>query len=403
MGAGDQGGFVLLTFDVSDDHDVIDGYRIYREIAVNWDVDGSGGLVEKDTTAFVPWGFVDAVPMDLMRVVVATLDTDAAAFEVAAERAATSNKQAFQPGTASGVDPYEAMARTMARSREAARAEGADGPLFAVLTPEALAFDAGGIVPALKSVEGLHHSERVRSNPIRAIDNIPPGAVPYLRALDTPGDAGGSITVLWGTSPDDRLLTSTVDRAVGGQVYTTPGVKGYNVYRKAGDAAFQVVGQAASRATSYEDELVFNGVRYTYQVRPYDEDNVGEPVAEKTALAIRNVVFDADGKAVRGLFGSDDEVGFDDFFILADQHGLTAADETFEPAFDLSGNDRIDLKDLFLFADFWAGRSPRPASRCRNRWPGRTPAPVSVSTPAPSCRGSGRSWRSPSAWRTSSS
>ena len=125
------------------------------------------------------------------------------------------------------------------------------------------------------------------------------------------------------------------------------------MYRKVGDGTFDVVGQAGSGESSFDDQVVFNGIRYTYQVRPYDEDNVGETLLEKTALAIRNRVFDGNGNLVLGLFGTDNQVGFDDFFILADQFGLTAEEESFEPAFDLSPNNKIDLNDFFTFADFF--------------------------------------------------
>ena len=315
----------------------------------------------KDTMAFVPWGFIDAVPdANPMRVVVATLDSDATPFAVAAEYVATANKQAFMAGMMTGANPYELMAHTMVRSKEvAAQAGNTDGPVFATLTPEALAFGAKGIVPLLKSVDNVYLSEKVFSDVISAIDNIPPGAVPYLRVLDTPSDAGGSITISWAKSPDDQMVMSSVGEAIGGQVYTTAGVKGYNIYRKladAADAAFEVVGQAAAGETSFDDQMVFNGIRYTYQVRPYDSDNVGDAIAEKTALAIRNRVLDVNGKVILGLFGTDNQVGFDDFFILADQYGLTAEDEAFEPAYDLSPNNKIDLNDFFTFADFF-GRS----------------------------------------------
>ena len=355
LGEGDQGGFVLLTFDPSDNHDIIAGYRIYRQIAVGHDLGDDGGIVEKDTTAFVPWGFIDAIPdPGLMRVVVATLDSDATPFAIAAEYVAATNKQAFTPGMVMGANPYELMAQTMVNSKEAAAPQVfSDGTLLATLTPEALAFGAKGIVPLLKSVSNVYLSEMVFSVVARAVDNIPPGAIPYLRALDTPADAGGSITVSWAKSPDDRIVTSSVGEAVGGQVYTTAGVKGYNVYRKVGDAAFDLVGQAGSGENSFDDQMVFNGIRYTYQVRPYDEDNVGETILEKTALAIRNRVFDGNGNLVLGLFGTDNQVGFDDFFILADQFGLTAEEESFEPAFDLSPNNKIDLNDFFTFADFF--------------------------------------------------
>ena len=355
LGNGDQGGFVLLTFDPSDNHDIIDGYRIYREISVTHVLGEDGSIVqEEDAMRFIPWAFVDAVPdPGLMRVVVATLDSDATAFEVAAEYVVPASKQAFMPGM-SLSNPYEVMAQTMAMSKESAvQPKVSDGPLFAALTPEAIAFSTKGIAPLMKAVDNAYLSERVRSEAVRAIDNIPPGAIPYMRVLDTPGDAGGSITVSWAKSPDDHMVTTSVGQAVGGQIYTTAGVKGYKVFRKIGDAAYEVVGEAPGGSTSFDDQMVFNGIRYTYQVRPFDQDNLGETIMEKTAMAIRNRVFDSNGKAVFGLFGADNQVGFDDFFILADQFGLTAEDESFEPAFDLSQNNKIDLNDFFTFADFF--------------------------------------------------
>ncbi len=330
------------------------------------DADSTGALVtlEEPAAAAVHWGTVDAIPgADVMRVVVATLDSDAARFAVAAERDGQSTlKQAF--GFGEGVaNQYELMAQTMSRSKEAA-APVSDAPVFATLSPEALAFQAKGIVPLLKGIENdVLLSAMTYSEVVKAIDNIPPGAVPYLKVLDTPVDAGGSITVAWTRSPDDRILTTTVGNAVGSsQVYTVAGVEGYNVYRKIGDAAFELIGQAGAGEDSFADATVFNGVRYTYQVKPYDMDNITESEFEGTAMAIRNRVHDANGNPVLGLFGSDNQVGFDDFFILADQFGMTVEDASFEPAFDLSPNNKIDLNDFFTFADFF-GRTAEGAGK----------------------------------------
>ena len=364
-GDGDQGGFVLLTWDLSEDHDYLDKYRIYRQIMVTTVMDeetGSFVQLEEPTAALVSWGTIDPVPgANTMRVVVATIDNDATPFGVAAERSSGNAKQAF------GV---------RAERIESLRADGADHvqeqgsggsgfgrPRFAALTPEALAYQARGIAPLFKSVDhDVLRSAITESEAVKAIDNIPPGAIPYLKVLDTPGDAGGSIRVSWTLSPDDRMLTTSVGNAIGGSIYEVPGVKEYNVYRKIGDGEFELVGQAPAGQTSFDDATVFNGVRYTYQVRPADEDNETASEFEGTAMAIRNQVLDSNGNVVLGLFGSDNQVGFDDFFILADQFGMTAEDEGFEPAFDLSPNNKIDLNDFFTFADFF-GRTVEGAGK----------------------------------------
>ena len=105
-----------------------------------------------------------------------------------------------------------------------------------------------------------------------------------------------------------------------------------------------------------------NGVRYSYQVRPYDLDNETGSALAPTALAVRNSVLDSEGRAIFGLFGADNRIGFDDFFLFADHFGLTAADAGFDPAFDLAPNAMIDFDDFFVFADHF-GRSTAGAGK----------------------------------------
>lgn len=353
-GAGDQGGFVMLTWDLSADDASLDGYRIYREVQVNYGTDADGAVVALAAadSVFMPWAFADAVPgEDVGRAIVATLDNVGTRWAVAAERgdATTNAKEAFD-GVADLGAPYELMAGTMAQSK------GADLPVFATLSAEALAFIEKGVAPRMKSVDAAVRSALVETvEPVRAIDNIAPEAVAFLRASDTPSDAGSSITVVWSKSASDRLLQRSVPTAVGlGSVSDqVAGVEGYNVYRRVGEGAFSLVGQVVAGETSFADVSALNGVRYGYRVSPFDQDNVTESAVERTAVAIRNNVVDANGVPVRGLFGMDNQVGFDDFFAFADNFGLTAGDEGFEPAFDLNANARVDVEDFFVFADYF--------------------------------------------------
>jgi hypothetical protein len=364
-GEGDQGGFVILTFPLSNDHNSLSGYRIFREISVDYDVDSTGAVVALDEpkTDFIPWAKVDAVPgVALNRVVVATLDNDATFWAVAAERGreTTLTKQAFT-GADVVAAPYELMAETIAKSKEAASALGKDAPIFAELTPEAQAFIANGVVPRLKTIGTADAFQSVKvltADAIKPVDNIAPVGVSFLKAIDTPNDQGGSITLNWLRSESDRAITTTVSQAVGlsGNTFTQPGVQGYNIYRKLGDGAFSLVGKVGPGETSFSDISALNGIRYTYEVRPFDSDN--ETVGlQKGAMAFRNKVLDQNGKVVLGLFGQDNSVGFDDFFIFADQFGSTKDDANFEAAFDLNtaglSQGKIDLDDFFVFADFF--------------------------------------------------
>ena len=430
LGRGDQGGFVMLTFDLSENHSTLDGgYRIWRDVTVTQGTDDEGNVVElsEPTIKPVAWGHVDAIPgVDVMRVVVATLDGDATFYGVTAESqglasdatrtggsddgmaddgmeddgmeddgaeddgmeddgaeddgteddgseddgteddgsedggeetgtdtTATDNKRAFTV-TQSVSMPYELMAETMVRSREAAQGD-LEGPVFATLTPEALAFhERGGLVPSLKSVQGelTDHITRTEEA-VRAIDDIPPAPVTWVRALDTPGDAGASITIDWTRSIDDRLMTSVVPQAVGanGNVFTSAGVVGYNISRRIGDGAWQLLGEAPAGSSSWEDLTAANGVRYSYKVEPFDLEQITASEIVKSAMAIRNTVVDGDGNRIVGLFGADNRVDYDDFFIFADHFGLTAESDLYEAAFDIIPNDVIDVDDFFAFAE----------------------------------------------------
>jgi hypothetical protein len=359
-GNGDQGGFVMLTFDSSADHGTLSTYRIHREVQVKYAVaDSGGGLVALATPVsdYIAWGKVDAIPgKALMEVVVATIDNDETRWAVSAERnglttdtTTTSNKQAFIAGAVVS-SPYELMAQTMIESKQIA-IDGVDAPVFATLTPEALSFIDKGVASRFKAVGGtVASSMTVSADRIRAIDNIAPEAVPFLNVMDTPGDAGSSITVTWGKSESDRMMTNAFYGALGISV-PVAGVEGYNVYRAVNGGESVMVGRTDAGETSFVDQAVFNGVRYTYEVKPYDADNLTESPFARTAMAIRNNVKDADGLPVFGLFGTDNTVSFDDFFIFADNFGLKLGDEGFEPAFDLHPNNRVDFNDFFVFAD----------------------------------------------------
>ena len=354
-GSGDQGGFVLLTWDLSADHTTLDGYRVFREMPA------LGGEM-------MPWAMVDAVPgVSIARAIVATLDNAETNWGIAAERGNLTThgaaKAAFVRADAVNL-AYEQMAETLLASREAAQA--GDAPVFAALLPEALAF-AEGVAPKFNLVAaGTERSAlTITEEAVRAIDNIAPVAVPTLQVLDAPGDAGGRIALTWALSPSDQLLQGVVAGALGPAAASpVAGVHGYGIYRQAaGSDEFVLVGRVGAGATSFVDETALNGVRYTYQVRAYDADNETASV-EQTALAVRNQVVDSEGRVLYGLFGADNRVGFDDFFLLADMFGLTAEDPAFDPAFDLvsSAQPQIDFDDFFVFADNF-GRSTGGAAK----------------------------------------
>ena len=68
-----------------------------------------------------------------------------------------------------------------------------------------------------------------------------------VKAYDTPNDGGGSITIEWQLSPDDRA------------------VEGYEIYRSSAGVEYEGVGFVGAGRMSYADETE-NGVEYRYKV-----------------------------------------------------------------------------------------------------------------------------------------
>ena len=206
--------------------------------------------------------------------------------------------------------------------------------------------------------ENVRRSSVSQSGSVRAVDNIAPTAVSDLNAVDVPDDDGGRIMLSWTASESDRQVSRRVAGAVGPVVSDrAPGVVGYRIYRKPAESEeeFASLGTVAAGETAFVDSTAANGERFTYTVAAFDEDNETAS-EEQSAMAIRNVVTDTNGRAIQGLFGSDEEVGFDDYFHFADHYGSNSADAQWEPAFDLASNEAVDADGLTVFAENF-GRS----------------------------------------------
>jgi len=352
-GTGDQGGFIVLTFTVPDGSSAT-AYQISREVKVFYDIDTeTGGLVQLSdgADAFIPWGTVAATGDNPMRVVVATLDNVETRWGVNGTLTVVA-KQAFD-GTVAVASPYELMSQTMVESKKLAQL-GPNVPVFAELTLEALSFIDGSFAPRFKDTSGarLESDMAITVEAVRAIDNIAPEPVSLIQAFDTPNDKGGSITVTWLQSESDGLLARTSSGAVGpDNSDTVLGVKGYNIYRSVLGGEESMVGKVAPGVSSYVDQTALNGMHYDYSVVPYDDDNLATSELSSTALSVRNIAFDSEGGLVQGLYGADNQVGFDDFFVFADHFGQLGGTVGFDPAFDLAPNNQIDFFDFFVFAD----------------------------------------------------
>lgn len=224
-----------------------------------------------------------------------------------------------------------------------------------------IALSAGLFV--LLGALGVQAELTTTDTPVRSVDNLPPAPVANLTAIDTPDDAGGSITLAWELSADDHKVLS----AFGEVVVTQSGMRGYRVYRVNADTdEEELLAVLPAGSTAYVDTTPAADITYIYSVRPYDADNESDYAVEvgsaedlaRIASALDNTYVPpvepvgTDGLPVLGWFSKQgDRVGFDDFFLFADHFGLATGEGTFDPIYDLVPNGKIDFDDFFLFAD----------------------------------------------------
>ncbi len=328
--------------------------RYWREVAVKYGVGDDGKLEENAHMEYIPWATVELPPSGTEPPAGMAAMSDDMNGNGNGNGEDVMSKQAFTSAEEM-VGPYELMGQTMVESRRLAQLE-PNTPLIATLTPEARTFiTGGGIVPRMREGGAVVQSSApvYLDEPVRAIDNIAPEAVSSLQAVDTPDDEGGSITISWTKSVSDFMMTRTLPTAVGPSTAANmvPGVRGYNIYRSIGDGEATLVDKVDPGETSFLDVDAAHGQLYTYTVGAFDEDNDSIADLSQTAMAIRNEVFDSEGVRIEGLFGADERVGYDDFFLFADHFMMWAGEEDYDPAFDLNADNKFDLADFFVFGD----------------------------------------------------
>ncbi|MBI4801300.1 MAG: four helix bundle protein [Elusimicrobia bacterium] len=112
-----------------------------------------------------------------------------------------------------------------------------------------------------------------------AIDLVPPLPVSELVVADTPDDEGGSLTLAWTLSPDDR------PRDKGGDVY------GYKIYRRTqtstyiSSSPFITVSKGVS---AYLDNTAAENVRFYYSAAAFDSTNNSQLSNEASGISADN-------------------------------------------------------------------------------------------------------------------
>ena len=125
-------------------------------------------------------------------------------------------------------------------------------------------------------VFGVHMADAqltVYSEPVAAVDNIPPAPVTNLQALVAMDSGERSVGLTWNLSADDAL---SFQASVGGAVVLSGDVRGYRVYRidEGGDEL--LLATLSTGTSEYVDSTVEDGASYIYSVRSFDLDNETE-------------------------------------------------------------------------------------------------------------------------------
>ncbi len=146
-----------------------------------------------------------------------------------------------------------------------------------------------------------------------------------MRAVDTPGDGGGSVTLTWDLSLDDGAGKDTVT--------------GYRIYRGAPPSTLlDSLDTVPASTDAYVDPGVENRTTYTYWVSAIDgvHETIGPSNLALPAVNVGVPVAD---------FTSDGIVGVDDLSHLLTIFARDATDPEFDPLFDLNGDDVLHDAD----------------------------------------------------------
>jgi hypothetical protein len=192
----------------------------------------------------------------------------------------------------------------------------------------------------------------VSSQPVAGRDEKPPEPPLEVRAEKKEDQ----VEVSWQLSATDQ---GGLWYPLGNQMVYRPLVKGYRIFRSQDDGLYEEVGQVAMGEELFVDALPEETGTYRYKVVAEDGENFSEVVIVSGSEAddLRSVVVgpgvpvDEEGVPVLGLFGEDLQVGFDDFFLFADNFGMGVGVPGFDARYDMNDSGGVDFDDFFIFAD----------------------------------------------------
>ena len=192
----------------------------------------------------------------------------------------------------------------------------------------------------------------ISSSSVAGRDELPPEPPLEVRAEKKEGQ----VEVSWQLSVTGQ---GGLWYPLGNQMVYRPLVKGYRIFRSQDDGLYEEVGRVEAGEQLFVAALPEETGTYRYKVVAEDGENFSEVVIVPGSEAddLRSVVIgsgvpvDEEGVPVQGLFGEDLQVGFDDFFLFADNFGMGVGVPGFDARYDLNGSGLVDFDDFFIFAD----------------------------------------------------
>ena len=253
---------------MSDGHERLSHYRIYREVTIR-DAFAHGGDPPPLVQKFIPWGVISAVPsVELVHAVVPSIDNVATRWAVTGEWGASSVERPLAKRL-----PVRTDAGTLSAPRAEAQLD--------IQLPEGVTLADLGLPsledyrepPRTKSI--LRSTARTVSIAARAVDNLPPAPATEVRVffLDD------RLHLRWERSEDDRTVGAVTYR---GYALPIPGVEHYEILRGVSQDELQPVGEVKAGVIHYIDEEADpGGMDFFYRIDVLDLDNrtPGLPVA----------------------------------------------------------------------------------------------------------------------------
>ena len=401
-GQGDQGGYVLITFPNSQTHAGAT-YRVYREIMIDVDSDGEGGLEEiEPANRWMPWSKIDAVPVipsgsAITRAMVPVIDAGPAVstkWAIGVEKGGLTSggtvagKRVFTKESVQqmvrllGVDPNRVISQAdleklITPPKDYVKSILGDrkGILFAGLDPDPGRVLTQISVPqTIRTASGaeVSSSSLTVSVAVAALDNIAPTKVTGSSGSVTPER---TVNLVWTPSVDDKVVGTIV---YNGHHIPIDGVRSYEILRGTDESSLETIATADPGSEGYVDaSLPEDASLLIYRIDALDLDNRTEGTLFEVMTGRRRFFVEdpVTGEPrecfVMEFMNTPNTVDFFDFLAFAGSFEKSPGQPGYTVQADTNDDGSIDFADFLNFASCFEQELPVATKRAvATRTPG---------------------------------